>query len=146
MAPWPLVTQPLLPSHVPQINMFFFFFYTAYFTSTLVVTLHLRPLRSTDCAGMEPCLHSYTWSAEHTPRCKHGTSIPVDFMWRHYQSTGERPYIDSYCSLLPIYQSNFGIVKHKCWLLGHRMLHDTCEMRCCTHAWRMWAIPPGGGE
>ncbi len=27
-----------------------------HFNSTLVVTLHLRPLRSTDCTGVEPML------------------------------------------------------------------------------------------
>ncbi len=35
------------------------------------------------------------------------------------------------------YQKNFNNVKHKCWLLGHRVSCNTRERRCCTHAWRL---------
>ncbi len=59
-----------------------------HFISTLVVAFHLRPLHSTDRAGIQPSQH-----VQHgdTPRRKHGTS--VDFMWRLHQSASEMPYI-----------------------------------------------------
>ena len=45
-----------------------------HFTSTFVVTLHLRPLRSSDRAAVEPAL---TRAAGDTPRRKHETSVDV---------------------------------------------------------------------
>ncbi len=42
-------------------------------------------------------------------------------------------------------QTNFGTVKHNCWLLGHRVSRNTRETRCCTHAWclRIYNTPVG---
>ncbi len=34
-------------------------------------------------------------------------------------------------------QTNFGTVKHNCWLLGHRVSRNTREIRSLTHVWRM---------
>ncbi len=34
-------------------------------------------------------------------------------------------------------KTNFGTVKHNCWLLGHRVSRNTRETRCCKHAWRL---------
>ncbi len=53
-----------------------------HFISTSVVTLHLRPLRSTDRAGVK------RWDV---PRRKPWTSIV--FIWPQCQSAGERLYI-----------------------------------------------------
>ena len=59
-----------------------------HFTSTLVVTLYLRPLHSTDRACVEPHL-IVQW--KNTPWHKHRAH--VDFMWRHCQSAGEIPAV-----------------------------------------------------
>ena len=70
---------------VPGMFLFFFLRKTVHsiqhFTSTLVVMLHLHPLCSSDCPGMEPRWHGQRGD---TLQHKHGTHI--DFMRRHYWS------------------------------------------------------------
>ncbi len=70
-------------------------------TSTLVVKLHVHPLRSNDRPGVEPRL-----AHTDTPWHKHGRS--VDFMRHHYQNTGEMLYT----APIPMFQSAYFSVLH----------------------------------